>query len=138
MVTENKLLLPTCPTQKLNQVKCQIVLFFKIFCCHFLLYILFFFSLFIEFHSFLFLSFVIYLIKDFSINDSDLLGLQIFILNINNLLPFSLVHIIFFSLLNELYYFIFLKFAISLLKDFNINDSDLLKLEIYILNIKSK
>ena len=73
LVTENQLLLSTVLTrptptllppliQRLIQVKYQIVLVFKTFltCCHFLLYIMFFFSLFIEISSSIFLTFVIF------------------------------------------------------------------------------
>ena len=63
LFTENQHLLTTSsaylyppPTQRLNLIKSQIVLIFKTFstCCHFLLYIICFFSLFIEIFSSIF------------------------------------------------------------------------------------
>ena len=77
--------LPSPSTQRLNQIKCQIYLFSK----KFQLSVIFFctycyFSLFIEIFSSMFLIFVISLIKDFNINDADLLELSKYILNIKN------------------------------------------------------
>ena len=70
---------------KQNHEKCQKVLVFKTFltCGHFFLYIMFF-SLFIEIFSSILLTFVISVIKDFNINDSDLLGFCIYTLNIKS------------------------------------------------------
>ena len=91
LVIENQLLLPNFstysyfpPTQRLNHIKCQIVLVFKTFpnSCHFPLYILFF--LIVYWNFLLFLIFVISLIKDFHVNDSDLLELHIYLLNIKS------------------------------------------------------
>ena len=70
---------------KRNYVKCQKVLVFKtiLTCGHFFLYIVIF-TLFIEICSSILLTSVISLIKDFNINDTDLLELCIYTLNIKS------------------------------------------------------